>query len=182
MERKFCGAGSFFPRPLFFLTVMLAGWFGTALRAQDIRIKVLDGRSGRLITNECVYVWVGRETVVPVAIPTNKDGAAVLHLTNKDTAISVEHRDGPACGGAGVIDPIIKYSDFLGITSASGRYMLCQRHQPGRLDLRFSVERVLKSGDSTSNVCGKIEANPKPGELIFFVRPATWWERMKMRD
>ncbi|PYV31779.1 MAG: hypothetical protein DMG22_15605 [Acidobacteria bacterium] len=165
---------------MFFLTLILASPFGTALHAQDIRIKVLDGRNGRLVTNECVYVYVGKN-VDPLEIPTNNDGMALLHLTNRDSATSIQHGDGPACR-AGVVDPIVKYADTVGITSGSGRYMLCQRHQPGRLDLRFSVEKVLKSGDSTANVCGKIEASPNPGELIFFVRPATWWERMKMRD
>jgi hypothetical protein len=31
----------------------------------------------------------------------------------------------------------------------------------------------------TDNDCGKATASPKPGELIIFVRPLTWWEKLK---
>ena len=178
MERKRGGGGSFFARPLLFLTVMLAGPFGAALRAQDIRIKVLDGRNGHPVTNGwCVNVWVGKERGPMLLIPINKDGIALLHLTDKDSEVSVQNH-GSACGGMGLIDPVVKYADTIRIIPDNG--MLCQAHPPDSPWLSFSVKKVLQSGDSTTNVCGKIEANPKPGELVFFVRPLTWWERMKL--
>lgn len=175
--RKACGAQSFFERKLLFLIVTLAGSFGTALRAQEIRIKVLDGRNGRPITNECVNVWVGKRTVASLLIPTNKDGIALLHLTDNDTETSVQNH-GSACGSLGIIDPVLKYADTIGINS--DYYMSCQAHPPDSPRLSFSVKKLLQSGDSTTNVCGKVEASPKPGELVFFVRPRTWWEGMKL--
>jgi hypothetical protein len=179
VERNGCGARSFFARTLFFLIVIFAGSFGMAVRAQDIRIKVLDGRNGRPITNECVNVWVGKSTVASLLVPTNKDGIALLHLTDKDTETGVQNH-GSACGSLGIIDPVVKYADTIGINS--GYYVSCQAHPPDSPRLSFSVKKVLQFGDSSANVCGKIEASPKPGELVFFVRPRTWWERMKRRD
>jgi hypothetical protein len=112
-------------------------------------------------------------------IPTNKDGIALLHLTDKDTETSVQSH-GSACGGIAVIDPVVKHADIIGINGAY--YMSCQAHPPDSPRLSFSVEKLLQSGDSTTNICGKIEASPKPGDLVFLVRPRTWWERLKQRD
>jgi hypothetical protein len=45
----------------------------------------------------------------------------------------------------------------------------------------YSIKKILESGVSTANRCGKFEAEAKPGELIFFVRPLTWWERLSQQ-
>jgi len=176
LESKGWGGRCLFARPLVFLALVIAGSFGTALRAQDIRIKVLDGRNGRPIADECVNVWVGKGDVSSLLIATNKDGVALLHLTDRENEIS-SRNDRSACGGRGVIDPVVKYADVIGITSE--HYMPCQAHPPDSPALSFSVKKVLQSGDFSANACGKIEATPKPGELVFFVRPLHWWERMK---
>jgi hypothetical protein len=43
----------------------------------------------------------------------------------------------------------------------------------------FSTEEILQHGVATANTCGKATASPKPGEVILFVRPLTWWEKLK---
>jgi hypothetical protein len=40
-------------------------------------------------------------------------------------------------------------------------------------------EGVLQQGIATPNTCGKATASPEPGDLIIFVRPLTWWEKLK---
>lgn len=161
---------------LILFTVALAGPFCPALHGQDIRIRVLDGRNGRPVINECVNVWVGSARGPSVLIPTDKNGTALIHLA----AIGVKgaaDRHAPACNGMGATDPTLTYSDTIAITS--DYYILCQAHPPDSPALTFSVKKVLQSGDATANHCGKIEGSPKPGELIFFVRPPRWWESMR---
>jgi hypothetical protein len=34
-----------------------------------------------------------------------------------------------------------------------------------------AIKKILESGVVAGNTCGKFRAEPKPGELIFFVRP-----------
>jgi hypothetical protein len=75
------------------------------------------------------------------------------------------------------IEPTVKYADTIGITS--GGYMPCQAHPPDSPVLSFSVEEVLRFGAVTANRCGSVEASAKPGELVFFVRPLRWWEKLK---
>ena len=79
----------------------------------------------------------------------------------------------------GVINPVVKYGDTIGINTG---YVLCQSHTSdyswlARMD--FSTEKVLQSGIVTANTCGKATASPKPGEVTLFVRPLTWWEKVK---
>jgi hypothetical protein len=110
----------------FYLLVVIRS-SGTAAGAQDIRIKVVDGRNGKAITAECVNVWIGKTTIHPLLIPTDKDGVAALHLTNDDTATNIQ-QSGSACGGWGLVGPVMKSSDTIRITSSN--YMPCQAHPP----------------------------------------------------
>ena len=134
----------------------------------------VDGRNGRSIPNQCVNVWVGK-TVGALLIPTDKDGIALLHMTDKDTETNIKGR-GVGCGGWGTIEPTVKYADTISIIG--GSHVSCQAPPPDSPLLSFSMEQVLRFGAVTANVCGWVEASPKPGELIFFVRPMHWWEKL----
>lgn len=154
---------------------------GSVLGAQEIRIKVLNGRNGRPVTNECVNVWLGdlsvgsgRSPAAELLIPTDKDGLATLRLT-RGAAHGVSYRRTTACNGGGQVDPTVGYAATIGVSG--DYYVACQAHPPDSPMLPFSVEKILESGDVSANFCGKIEASPKPGELILFVRPMHWWER-----
>jgi hypothetical protein len=158
------------------LVVIALSSFATGVKAQDIRIKVINGRNGRIISDECVTVWVGKNTVFSLLIPTDKNGVALLHLTDDDAKVSVQTSKS-ACGGYGVIDPVLKYADTVAITS--GGYMPCQAHPANSPKLSFSTREILERGDATANACGKIEPSPEPGVLIFFERPLTFWDKWK---
>jgi hypothetical protein len=158
------------------VAILGIGVLAPAVKAQEIRIKVVDGRNGRTKSDECVNVWVGKNTVVAMAIHTNKDGVATLHLTDDDSRISIQ-QDDPACGDFGVTNPVVKHADTIGITS--GVYLPCQASPPDSPRLNFATKEVLETGVATANVCGKVKASPRPGEIIFFVRPLTFWERWK---
>jgi hypothetical protein len=170
--------GSFSKRIAGLFLLFIAGSCGTALHAQTIRIKLVDGRNGRAMAGTCVNVWVGKERKDAMAIPTDKEGVASLRLTDKDAETDTQNQ-WKECGLFGVIGPVVKYADSIGINVG---YVLCQVRQADHTWLatqKFSTEEVLHSGVVTANTCGKAKASPTPGEIVLFVRPLSWWEKLK---
>jgi hypothetical protein len=155
---------------------------GTVLRAQTIQVKIVNGKNGHPVASRCMYVWVGDRSN-PSSGPlletqTDKNGIISLRLTHEDIKTNDES-ERLACGLAGSINPIAKYGDTISIHSG---YALCQPRTPDYSWLAkadFSMEEVLQHGVATTNTCGKATASPKPGEVILFVRPLSWWEKMK---
>jgi len=133
--------------------VLIAGFvslLGPSLQAQDVTIRVLDGRNGHPVTKERLVVWVGPVRGTALELPTDKDGVAVLHLS-KDHADSIE-------------------------LTADYNFD-CQPYRKNTPTPSYSVKEILQSGVVTQNTCGKLsQSEAKPGELIFFVRPLHWWE------
>lgn len=163
--------------PVLFFFLGTLGW-STAVHAQTLRIKLVNGRNGRPIANSCINVWVGNAQKEAMAIPTDGDGVATLRLTENDGEVDVHERWKP-CGHFGVINPIVKYSDSFRVNAG---YVLCQPHKPDYSWLSiepFSTREVLRSGVVTANLCGEAKASAEPGELTVFVRPLTFWEKMK---
>jgi hypothetical protein len=161
---------------LFVLFVLGSG--GTALQAQTIRIKLVNGRTGRAMGGTCVNVWVGNERKSAMAIPTDKDGVASLRLTDKDAEINTQNQS-KECGDFGVTNPVVKYASSIRVNAG---YVSCQVRQPDHTWLaiqNFSAKEVLESGVVTANTCGKANASPTPGEIVLFVRPLSWWEKLK---
>lgn len=137
----------------------------------------MNGRTGRVIAGTCVNVWLGNERKSAMAIPTDNDGVASLRLTDNDAEINTDHWKG--CGDFGVINPVAKFASSIRINAG---YVLCQVRQPDHTWLAiqtFSTEEVLQSGVVTVNACGEANASPIPGEIVLFVRPLSWWEKLK---
>lgn len=173
-----------FLMPLFVLSLsvpIVLALSGAPLRAQTIQLKIVNGRNGP-VADRCMDVWVGDRSN-PSSGPlletqTDKNGIIGLRLTHDDGKTNDESRR-LACGLTGTINPISKYGDTISIRAG---YALCQPRTPdyswlARAD--FSTEEVLQHGVATANTCGKATASPKPGEVILFVRPLTWWEKLK---
>jgi len=160
--------------------IALLGSSGSVLYAQTIEIKLVNGRNGRPIAASCVNVGVavGNEHKQTIAIPTDKDGIARLRLTNKDDEIDIHDRL-KDCGLFGVINPVVKYDDVLPINVG---YVLCQSRTADNSWLAItdlSTKEILQHGIVRANTCGKATASPKPGEVIIYVRPLSWWEKLK---
>lgn len=162
--------------------LLYLGVFGSALRAQTIRIKLLDGRSGRPMAGKCIDVWVGDRSA-PTSRPsletqTDKNGVAEVRLTGQRAEINNQSQR-LACGLQGVIDPVVKYGDTITIGSD---YVLCQARLPDgswQALEGFPTKDALQSGVATANTCGEASASPRPGWIIIFVRPRHWWEKLK---
>lgn len=152
--------------------------FGTLLCAQTIEVKLIDGRNGHPIENTCVNVWVGNEQKDALAIPTDKNGIARLRLTDNDAEVNTQDR-WKGCGEFGVINPVVKYE---GSVSVNAGYVLCQ---PQATDYSWlavkdiPTKQLVRKGVVTANTCGKPIASPRPGELVIFVRPLSFWEKLK---
>jgi hypothetical protein len=111
-------------------------------------------------------------------IPTDEDGVAWLALTDKDAEVNTQNQP-KSCGGFGVPHPVVKYANTIRIVAG---YVVCEPHAPGYSWLammEFSARQIVQQGIVTANTCGKFTASPEPGELIIFVRPLSWWEKMK---
>ena len=164
-------------RPL--MLVVLSS-HGTLLCAQSLNIRLVDGRNGHPMTGagSHVNVWVGTERKEAVSIPTDRNGVARLRFTDgpSDTTIPNTSNDR---GSIVVTDPVVKYDESLRINVP---YAWCE---PGGSNYswlmleHFSTKQMFQQGYVSPNACGKATASPKPGEMIIFVRPLTWLERLK---
>jgi hypothetical protein len=156
------------------------------LHAQEIHIRVLNARKGKPITDECLNVWVSRQQRWALPAPTNNEGVAVLRV-GRDR-VSADAVPSAACRGTAATAPNSVPFIGDGITVSGGNYIVCQEYgrvSPGGpvvnpLDLMpsYPMKRILTSGVSAANTCGKFRAQAKPGELVIFERSPTFWERM----
>lgn len=149
-----------------------------ALSAQTIEVRLIDGRNGHPVANSCVNVWVGNEQKDALAIPTDNDGVARLRLTDSDAEINTQNR-WKQCGAFGVINPVVRFESSVTINAG---YVLCQPQGTDYSWLalkNFPTKEILTEGVVTPNACGKQAARRQPGEVIVFVRPLSFWERLK---
>jgi hypothetical protein len=134
------------------LFAMLAAFFGPLLRAQDIRIQVVDGRNGQIISKERLNVWLGPEVGNSILLRIDRNGVASLHLDAKDMGLmSIE----------------------------ANNYFDCRPFGKNAPRPTYSLTEIVKSGIATENICGKLTTEAKAGELVFFVRPLHWWDGVR---
>jgi hypothetical protein len=163
----------------------VVGLIGPSLYGQEIQIRVLNGRNGKPISNECLNVsfgsWHGADLIAPVS----DQGVIVLHLKgNRVSADAVPH---PACVKTAFVGPKLVRDNPDAIALSGDYYVDCQEsaevRAAGRLEgftpPSYPIRKILESGMTAANTCGKFRAEAKPGELIFFVRPRTFLERMR---
>ena len=164
------------------LIPVLASLAGASLRAQEIRIRVLDAHNGKPVTRECTSISFGTWHGADIWAATNRDGVAVLHLANHvlgaETGCNGWRREAPFPPSASTI---AIQSDY---------HVDCQEHgraplEPGKavpleeLWPAYSITRILDSGITASNTCGKFRTGAKPGELVTFVRSAGLLEKLR---
>jgi|1186.fasta_scaffold09901_3 hypothetical protein len=161
-----------------------------SIQAQEIHIRVLNGKNGRPIQDECVNVWFGRLRGSSFIAPTNAQGVVILHL--HDDQVSADAVSHSPCAKFAYTGPqqIPPKADTIYVWPFN--YAGCEEYgkiAPGQKvdgDLpekrtpSHSIKQILESGTVASNQCGKAHVVPKPGELVYFVRPLTFWEKMRL--
>jgi hypothetical protein len=150
-----------------------------SLSAQTIEIKLEDGRNGRPIVGASSYVnvWVGGARKEAIAIPTDDKGVARIQLTLNPNEVTVPNATGTS--SIVVSHPTVKYDETFRINVP---YVLCGAGagKSSWLESKnFGTREVLDRGYASANICGKVTVSPQPGRVVLFVRPLTFWEKMK---
>jgi hypothetical protein len=154
--------------------------FGASISAQTIEIKLVDGRNGRPMVRKYshVNVWVGKKRQNAIVIPTDVNGIARLQLTLNTEEITVPN--GAKDSGSNVFDnPVVEFNESLQINVP---YAFCASGESNYSwlgILHFSTKEILDRGFVSPNICGRDTVTPKPGQVILFVRPLTFWEELK---
>lgn len=137
------------------LIVSLASGFSTlALHAQVIQIKVVNGKNGKPVANLEIMFRTELTTFPHPSLLTDRGGEVVVKV-------------GPFTGMA-LYTPSLKYAPCLKPTI---------KGQAPSSPL-YSVADILSKGISMENSCSKRRIDAVPGELIYFVRPWTFWETL----
>lgn len=141
---------------------------GLLAQTATIHVRVIDGRTGKNLSGM---------NLAFVDYHTDRDGSTHADLNGRMTVkTSVD-------GDSYIANPdahgVLVFSGL-----GSGFWIPCTRQKLYDSHTRtygsehlYPVSTILASGLVASNSCSRRTATAKPGELIIFVRPATWWEK-----
>ncbi len=143
--------------------------FGGLLCAQTgktITLRMLDGKTGKLITTTTFLVRVDHEPAVHADwVAPNEDGTGKLTVPKSASLLSIR----------GTYD------------SSMVIYVNCDSagEKMNRIDRWYSIAEILNLGVAAPNSCvkpaeaAKLKPAAKPGEFVFFVRKQNWREQMQ---
>jgi hypothetical protein len=141
----------------FSLTLLLAlGFSALGLQAQVIRVKVVDGKNGKPVANLQI-MFQTEITEPPWSSPS------LLTDQNGEIAVKVGSFTSMA-----LYTPSLKYAACL--TPATKGHVATSP--------LYSVADILSEGISMENNCGRLRVKAAPGEIVYFVRPWTFWETL----
>lgn len=142
---------------------------GLLAQTATIRIRVLDGRTGKNLSGM---------NLAFVDYHNDRDGSTDADLNGRKIV------ETSADGDSYIANPNahgVLVFDGLG----SGVWVPCTRQKLYDSDTRtygsehlYPVSTIVASGLVAKNDCSRRTATAKPSELIIFVRPATWWEKL----
>jgi len=131
---------------------LLTVWIlGNAGLGQPVTVQIVNGRNGKPMAK--VRVYIGFDDLrgrQPLDLTTNRQGEIQFEADGAQT-FQVHPVGTVACGEQPIGAPYRNYS----------------------------VAEVFKSGLLTQNDCGHGHYEPLRGRLLYFVRPARWWELFK---
>jgi hypothetical protein len=128
---------------------------GALGQAANITVQALDGRNGKTLANQHLFVFTGasvegvKSHAEHAGLTTDKNGLGTLTIYPSET-------------------------QWIQV-SADGR-VLCQE-DPNKNS--FSVAKIMSNGLATPNTCSALMRDPTPGHFIVFVRPAHFAEKIK---
>jgi len=160
-------------RRVFSLFVCMAALCGSlySQTGKTITVRMLDGRTGKLISPSNYLIRVDHEQTVHANwVVQNEDGTGKLTVPSGATVFTIQAT----------------------YDSATSYYVDCDAiknhetsdHEPS-LDRWYKIADILASGVVARNDCAgkklpeKLQAFAKPGEFVFFVRRQNWLEQMR---
>ena len=139
---------------------LLALLLSQSAAAQQVTVKLVDGRNGHALTHQSIGLWLGdgANGNPDVAANTGSDGTAVFPVPREQQSFLIY--------GFGLVDcrPVVKSTD----KSAIAHF---------KEDV-YRFADVLSHGVVAGNKCGEAAIQALPGQLILFERPPHWWEKM----
>ena len=142
--------------PLLMLLTM--GGVVTAQTDRKVTITMLDSKTGQPIVTSELEVRT-KNSLGFIEVKPNKNGIGELNMPADVSVIAVHAQDG--WGG--------------------WFFMNCDANKDrgSSSDHWYSVFEILATGVVAPNSCNRRQAAAKPGEFAFFVRRATFWEKMR---
>ena len=136
---------------LFVLLLSAAGSVGA--QQVEILIKLVNGKSGRAVTDEKLNVFV-----------THSGAMGEDHLLSPDKAGYIRLKVDPADA----------------VSVATNLYVDCRNNPAHAKDNPYSVSTILSHGIVPANLCSRQpDPTPVPGQIIIFERSATFLEGMR---
>lgn len=134
-----------------------------------IHIHVFDGRTGKNLSGM---------NLTFVDYHTDRDGSAHADLNGRMIVNT------SADGDSYVTNPDAHGVLVFNVLGRDGAWVPCTRQKLYDSNTRtygsehlYRVSTIVDSGLVATNSCSRRTATAKPGELIVFVRPPTWWEK-----
>jgi hypothetical protein len=125
------------------------------LASQTITIRLLDGKTGRSLSDKNVTLLWSPDYFPPGSvIYFGKDGIGTVKVPSGSEFFIM--RGGPKIGKEPYRIPFIN----------------CNALMPEMIQ----VSQVLKRGYVPGNTCSKKTAVPRPGEIVFWAMPTPWWQ------
>jgi hypothetical protein len=148
-----------------------------------------------------VHMLAQQPTTIHVLLLNGNNGKPLDIGNNGKSGAPLSLVISPNCGSAGIcffpdkrygwgVDggghlelPIIPKLQSVVISRPTSQLMYCQGtpDKYGALDRdpEFSVDEILRHGIVAPNTCDThLNIKPQPGQLIFFLRPLSWWEQL----
>jgi hypothetical protein len=141
---------------VFLVLVFVAVGVARPTAAEQITIMVVNGRTGVPMKDQPVYVWFEKVNPAPLSLKTDTNGRIVFPVEGQRESFLV-----------GLVEQFVVdcrsskngYNDY-------GNYV-------------YRISDVLGNGVIATNHCGNVLVNPKPGQLVLFSRPLTFWENVR---
>jgi hypothetical protein len=142
---------------------------GLLAQTATIHIRVLDGRTGKNLSGM---------NLTFVDYHNDRDGSTHPDLNGRMIVKT------SADGDSYVANPDAHGVLVFNVLGSSGAWIPCTRQKLYDSNTRtygsehlYPVSTIVASGLVANNNCSKRTATAKPGELIVFLRPPTWWEK-----
>ena len=142
---------------------------GLLAQTATIHIRVLDGRTGKNLSGM---------NLTFVDYHNDRDGSTHADLNGRMIVKT------SADGDSYVANPDANGVLVFNVLGSSGAWIPCTRQKLYDSNTRtygsehlYPVSTIVASGLVAHNSCSRRTATAKPGELIIFVRPPTWWEK-----
>lgn len=126
--------------------------------AQDshsFRIRLLDGRNGSPVAGGHVKLWYDEPSGSGYILATNGRGIALMPAPVGQPVRVLVRSDG-------AVD--------------------CRRAQRYSPPIGYNLADIAAKGTAVENTCGAVAVHTSPGELVLFVRPERWYEKLNQNQ